>query len=119
MKKINMLMIVMSILLVNVSAQQPAGSVRGKITTADNKPAEGVTVLIKNTVKNAVADNDGVFEIKNIQPGNYTLAVSLVGYKDAEQQITVENGKETAVSFQLALSDRELRSSGDWEQKQF
>lgn len=108
MKKINMLMIVMSILLANVSAQQPAGSVKGKITTADNKPAEGVTVLIKNTVKNAVADNDGVFEIKNIQPGNYTLAVSLVGYKDAEQEITVENGKETAVSFQLALSDREL-----------
>lgn len=108
MKKINMLMIVMSILLNDISAQQPAGSVKGKITTADHKPAEGVTVLIKNTVKNAVADNDGVFEIKNIHPGNYTLAVSLVGYKDAEQEIAVENGKETAVSIQLALSDREL-----------
>src|SRR5688500_14552556 len=55
MKKINMLMIVMLVLLANVSAQQPAGSIKGKIATADNKPAEGVTVLVKNTVKMAVA----------------------------------------------------------------
>src|SRR5690606_37964554 len=45
---------------------------------------------------------------KNIQPGTYTLAVSLVGYKDAEQQVTVESGKATTVSFHLVLSNREL-----------
>jgi len=89
-------------------AQQSSGSIKGKITTVDNKPAEGVTVLIKNSVKNAIADNDGVFEIKNIAPGDYTLAVSLVGYKDAEQDVKVEEGKTASVSFQLSLSNREL-----------
>lgn len=84
------------------------GNIQGKITTADNKPAEGVTVLIKNTVKIAVADNDGAFEIENVQPGNYTLVISLVGHQDAEEAVVVEEGKTTMVSIQLDLSDREL-----------
>ena len=108
MKKINMLIVAILVLLTGITAQPATGYIRGKVTTADNKPAEGVTILVKNTVKNAVADNEGDFEIKNIQPGNYVLAVSLVGYKDAEQDVTVESGKTTTVSFQLALSNREL-----------
>ena len=108
MKKINMLIAAVLALLTGISAQPAAGYIKGKVTTADNKPAEGVTILVKNTVKNAVADNNGNFEIKNIQPGTYTLAVSLVGYKDAEQQVTVESGRATTVSFYLSLSNREL-----------
>ena len=108
MKKVNMLIVAVFALLTGISAQPATGSIKGKVTTADNKPAEGVTILVKSTVKNAVADNSGNFEIKNIQPGSYTLAVSLVGYKDAEQEVTVENGKATTVSFQLTLSNREL-----------
>ena len=108
MKKINMLMVMITGLLGNVLAQQPAGNIKGKVTTADSKPAESVTVLVKNTVKIAVADNDGVFEIRNVEPGNHILQVSLVGQKDAEQEITVENGKTKSVSVQLILSDKEL-----------
>ncbi|MEO5890760.1 MAG: TonB-dependent receptor [Ferruginibacter sp.] len=106
--KINVLMVMMMALAATGIAQQPSGSISGKIMTADNKPAEGVTVLVKNTVKNAIADNNGSFEIKNVLPGEYTLLVSLVGYKDAEQEITVENGKGTDVSLQLNLSNKEL-----------
>lgn len=90
------------------TAQQSAGSIKGKVKTADNKPAEGVSILLKNTPKNAVADNDGAYEIRNVQPGNYTLVISLVGHADAEKEVTVENGKVTAVDVQLALSDRDL-----------
>lgn len=108
MKKISMLMVIMTVLLAGVLAQQQGGSIKGKITTADNKPAEGVTVLVKNTVKMAMADNEGVFEIRNVQPGNHTLIVSLVGQKDAEQEVIVENGKTASVSVQLSLSDKEL-----------
>jgi len=98
----------MTFLVSSVNAQQSSGSISGKITTADNSPAEGVTIILKNTSKNAIADNNGSFTIKNVEPGNYLLAVSLVGYKDAEQQVTVENGRKTAVNIQLNLSEREL-----------
>lgn len=84
------------------------GVIKGKISTTDNKPAEGVTVLLKNTTKITTADNDGVFEIKHVQPGKYWLVVSLVGYKDYEEEVVVEEGKTTTVNAQLALSNREL-----------
>ena len=103
-----MLMGMMMVLITGIIAQQPAGIINGKIITADSKPAEGVTILIKNSAKNAVADNNGVFEIRNVQPGNHTLLVSLIGHQDAEQQVTVENGKITSISMQLALSNKEL-----------
>lgn len=89
-------------------AQNPLGSIKGVVTTADNKPAEGVTIIVKNTAKNTVADNRGSFEIKNVQPGDYTLSVTLIGYEDAERKLTVEPNKPTPVSIQLSLSDKEL-----------
>lgn len=109
MKKASLLMVIMLTgLWTAVSAQQLTGTIKGKITTADNKPAEGVTVLVKGTPKNAIADNDGFFEIRNLLPGKYTLAISLVGYKDVEQEINVDSGKTTETTVQLFLSDKEL-----------
>jgi len=108
MKQISVLLIMLLCTTVAAVAQQQAGVIKGKITTADNKPGEGVTVLVKNSVKTAVADNEGVFEIKNLQPGSYTLVISLVGYKDTEQEVLVESGKTSTVDVQLTLSDKEL-----------
>src|SRR5688500_121901 len=99
-KKFATVITIMLLLTATISAQN-SGSINGKVTTADNKPAEGVTVLIKNSAKYAVADNKGAFQIKNVIQGEYTLLVSLTGYKDAEQPITVENGKATSVAVQL------------------
>ena len=38
-------------------AQDNSGSISGMISTADDKPAEGVTILIKDINKNAIAEN--------------------------------------------------------------
>lgn len=87
---------------------QTTGSIKGKITTSDNKPAEGVSVIIKNTGKNAVADNTGAFEIKSLQPGTYTLQLSLIGYKDVEQDVTVKSSEATPIDIKLTLSNKDL-----------
>jgi iron complex outermembrane receptor protein len=108
MKQISVLLIMLLCTTVAAVAQQQAGVIKGKITTVNNKPGEGVTVLVKNSVKTAVADNEGVFEIKNLQPGSYTLVISLVGYKDTEQEVLVESGKTSTLDVQLTLSDKEL-----------
>lgn len=91
-----------------INAQTSTGTIKGKIITADQKPAEGVTILVKNTSRNTVADNSGAFELKNIQAGIYTLQVSLVGFKDLEKEVAVETGKTTAIDLQLSLSGNEL-----------
>ena len=109
MKKIASFIAGLAIGIASVNGQtQHTGIVQGKVTTADNKPAEGVTVLLKNLNRNAIADNNGVFKIKNVQPGMQTIVISLVGYKDAEQDIDVQNGKTSNVEIKLALSDKQL-----------
>lgn len=92
----------------NCFAQSNTGSIKGTIITSDNKPAEGVSVILKNTGRNAIADNTGSFEIKNLQPGNYTLQLSLIGYKDVEQEVIIKNGEAVPVSIQLSLSNKDL-----------
>lgn len=89
-------------------AQLNTGTIKGKIITLDNQSAEGVTVLIKNLNKNAIADNNGEFVIKNVVAGNQILVVSLVGYNDAVENVIVENSKTATVNIKLSLSNKEL-----------
>ena len=92
----------------NVLAQANTGSIEGKVSTSDNKPAEGVTVLIKNLNRNTTADNNGVFKIENVPAGTQTLVISLVSQADAEQEVEVESGKTATIDIKLLLSDKEL-----------
>src|SRR5687768_9840915 len=106
----NKLFAILTLLLVSTIAAnaQHNGTIRGAITTTDNKPAEGVTVILKNTSKASVADNSGRFEIKNVSAGEYTLLVSLIGYKDEERQVIVNDSTVTTMDLQLLLSNKQL-----------
>lgn len=85
------------------------GIVKGRVTTADGKPAPSVTVTIRGTKKAAVTEEDGTFIIHHVQAGNYDIDISQVGYATITQQIVVEENKVTAVSIQLKLSAKELQ----------
>lgn len=89
-------------------AQTPGGEISGIITTADDKPAEGVTILLKNTSRTTVADNSGNFELSEVSPGQYTLIVSLIGYNDYEKVVAVTAGQKAVVNIQLSLSNKDL-----------
>src|SRR6187551_3044610 len=80
-----------------ITFAQGTGSIKGAIETSDNKPAEGVSVTIKELNRTTIADNNGFFIIKNVPVGNYTLILTLVGYNDVEQKITIISG-ETAIA---------------------
>ena len=108
MKKICAFVVGIVVVCFNAFSQTPAGIIAGQITTADGKPAEGVTVLVRNLNRNTIADNNGKYKITNIQPGTYTLVVSLVSHKDVEQQVEVENGKTSTIDIKLELSNKEL-----------
>lgn len=87
---------------------QNTGTIKGAIETSDNKPAEGVSVTIKELNRTTIADNNGFFTIKNVPSGNYSLILTLVGYKDVEQNVTVATGEEATVNITLSLSNNEL-----------
>ncbi|MBX9806282.1 MAG: TonB-dependent receptor [Flavobacteriaceae bacterium] len=87
---------------------QHTGSLRGTVKTSDNKPAEGVTVTIKEINRTTIADNNGVFTIKSIPAGNYTIIVTLVGNNDVLQSLTIVKGEITTTDINLTLSNNEL-----------
>lgn len=67
------------------------GTVRGRVLTQDNKPAENVSATLKGTKYGTVTDEDGEFQLR-VPAGNYTLVVSHLGYKPVEQAIAVKGG---------------------------
>ncbi|MDX6188455.1 TonB-dependent receptor [Flavobacterium sp. Fl-318] len=102
--------LVLSIFMLSIgtSFAQQGGTINGKIETSDGKAAEGVSVSIKGTNKNTIARNNGFFELKNVPAGTQTLIVTLVGYNDLLQQVTVNAGEITNLNLKLDLSNTEL-----------
>lgn len=84
------------------------GTIKGTITTSDGKPAEAASIILKETKKNALSEEDGSFSIQGIQPGNYELIASLLGYQSVQQTVKIEDGKTTSITLKLNASSKEL-----------
>lgn len=85
-----------SLLAVDGQAQD-RGSLRGVVKTQEGVQAEGITVRLKNSQKGALTDRSGRFEVRNLQPGKYTLLISYVGLQNIEKEVEVKAGEVTEV----------------------
>ena len=63
-----------------------------------------VTISIKGTMLGTVADASGHFFMKNLPEGPHTVVAESLNYKSAEQQVTVEKGKNVEINFILQES---------------
>ena len=79
----------------------------GHIMRIDSTSVSGATIVLQGTTRGTIADNNGFYYIKKINPGTYTLRVSLLGYETQEKTISVQK-KETHVDFFLNESDINL-----------
>lgn len=84
------------------------GSIKGTITNSDNTPAASATVRLKGNKKAVFTNNEGIFTIANLQPGNYTLIISSIGYQSLEKEVTVIAGSAAEVAVQLSQSKTQL-----------
>ncbi|HEY9701841.1 MAG TPA: carboxypeptidase-like regulatory domain-containing protein, partial [Allocoleopsis sp.] len=80
------------------------GSISGKVITVDGQVAAYVTVLLINTSKGTITDQDGKFEFRKIKSGNYRLATSLLGYSSTDTLIEVEQNETTYLQIQLQVT---------------
>lgn len=80
--------------LAQVSAH---GTIKGKVVDAKNGEAlPSANVTVKGTYYGAVSGIDGTFTITGINPGTYTIDISLLGYKTVEYTAFEVKGGETA-----------------------
>ncbi|HAP01797.1 MAG TPA: ferric aerobactin receptor [Bacteroidetes bacterium] len=87
-----------------------SGIVRGKIFNAtNNQPIDFATVVLLNTNFGTQSDESGNYEIKNIPPGIYNLAVSYVGFKSKTVfEIEITNAKPAIIDVGLEENVSEL-----------
>lgn len=104
-----LLLLCLSLISLNTAfGQQQKTAIKGTVYTSGNKAAEGVSITLKGKNKTTITDNDGVFILKNLNEGEYTLVVSLIGNNDIEKRVAVKNNETTTVDITLSLSNNEL-----------
>ena len=74
-------------------------------TTSNGLPLPYVNIYLKNTSKGSSSNDDGIYSIKNIPAGTYTIVASFTGFKNVEKQIVLDNGKTATVNFELQESE--------------
>ncbi len=99
-KRLIVFIVVLGIL--RVFAQQ-TGTLRGIVTDRETgEPLVGVNVLIKGTYYGATTDGDGFYVIPDVEPGEYAVEVSYIGYKVVQQTaVAVPAGKSVTLNFAL------------------
>ncbi len=92
----------------NIYAQH--GIVKGFVyEKLNSEPIIGATLQLKNTNKGTQSNIDGFFNITKVEPGNYTLIVTAIGFEPTEKEIVVENDEATNVKIYLDKKARELK----------
>ncbi|MBO6063801.1 MAG: carboxypeptidase-like regulatory domain-containing protein, partial [Bacteroidales bacterium] len=111
MKKILTLIICAICLSINTfAARQAMTELRGSVIDAAGAPVGFATAYLTNSegavVIGAAAGEDGRFTLKAAQ-GTYTLTVSLVGFKDASQPVTLNQALQELPPIRLE-EDKQL-----------
>ncbi len=100
----------LSVFISFFSFSQTKGTLSGTITDkeANNAALPFVNVLVKNTTIAVTTDDKGVFSF-TINPGNYTLVLSFVGYENLEVPVVVKAGETTMVNKSLGNTNNTLK----------
>jgi outer membrane receptor for ferrienterochelin and colicins len=82
------------------------GTIQGTVVSRDNRePLPGTNILLQGTVLGTTTDMNGMFVLKNIPTGVYSLSISLVGYeRKIVGDVRVEENRVTEITVELSSS---------------
>lgn len=89
------------------SVAQSESALKGRIVDENSRPLQSISVHLLNSQYGAVTNSDGIFLIKNIPAGYYTLNVTGIGYAEINRKVNV-SGNESEVSIVLKPAYQQL-----------
>ncbi|MDX1760787.1 MAG: TonB-dependent receptor [Christiangramia sp.] len=99
-------------ILINTStllAQDPTGELRGYVYDNTGFPLFGATVVLDGTQKGSTVNEEGLFVIKNIEPGSYNVTASFLGYEaKTEFNVIIKSVGNQPLTFRLKESPNSL-----------
>jgi hypothetical protein len=98
---------------------QENSSVVGKVSDKElnNEALLFATVQLKNTSKITQTNFHGNFEFKDVEPGNYTLVFSFLGYETSEIAIAVKEDEIFKINSLLKQKTIAFEASNDINSK--
>ncbi|TWI95328.1 iron complex outermembrane receptor protein [Mucilaginibacter frigoritolerans] len=91
-----------------IAFAQTTGTLKGTVKTSDGKPAEFVSILVKETNQGTSVNQTGHYTIKNIKPGTYTVIASFIGLNTESKQVTIVSGKTEVLDLTLTENEKQL-----------
>jgi TonB-dependent receptor len=89
-----------------VVAQGQKGAISGIVEDQAGAVLKGAQVTLETPVFNTVTDEEGRFYINDVAPGDYTLAITYVGFAKFSQSVTVSVGQVANVEAKLNLESQ-------------
>jgi hypothetical protein len=79
------------------------GAVRGVVHDPQHRPIAGASVKLKSatsdSTQTALTDQDGAFSFSAVPVGDYLVTVTMSGFGDDEQAVTVVSDSSPALHF--------------------
>ncbi|TDW45876.1 TonB-dependent receptor-like protein [Flavobacterium sp. 270] len=121
--KFNLRFLFIALFICTISIAQNKGTISGVLTDKEtnNEVLPFANVLIKGTNISANTDIDGKYSL-NVNPGNYVIIFSFVGYESVEKPVTVKAGETLTVNQVLSsggytLKDVVVKSTANKEKE--
>ena len=97
------LIILLLVVLPHALLAQGTGRLQGKvIDTKTNEGLPGANVVVKGTYYGGVTNIDGEVKIEKVNPGSYTVEVSLLGYKVVQfTDVKVVEGQTATITAKM------------------
>ncbi|HZU27000.1 MAG TPA: TonB-dependent receptor [Bryobacteraceae bacterium] len=86
-----------------ISAQTQTGAIAGTVTDASGAVLRGAQISLVSQDVNVASDEQGLFVIKGLAPGNYTLQVTYVGFAIFTKAVNVAPGQTVNVDARLEV----------------
>ena len=111
--KILSLLAFLLVFLGTVCAQVPVGSLRGQVTDPSGAAVAGATVAVlpaEGASSTATTNRDGIFEVKPLAPGKYTVQVFAPGFAQfSVQDVAIAAGSPMVLNVHLAIQEQQER----------
>jgi hypothetical protein len=106
----NFKLVLFTFLFATIASAQFKGTLTGSIIDKDsnNGALAFATVLVKETKNSIVSDENGNYSI-SLNPGNYTIEFSFVGYESFERTVTIKTGLVTTIDGHLGSGNYTLK----------
>lgn len=75
--------------------------IHGKIVDENNQPVIGANIILKGTVLGSATNTEGMFSIRNVPFGNFTLAIYYLGYEELDLEVSIEEAEYDVGTIRL------------------